>query len=315
MKIDFLGAIILIVAVFGLLVGLDRGSNVSWTNPIAIAGLATTPLFIVFVLVEKYVASNPFAPGHIILSKDLLACYLCNFFSMSGWFAALFFIPLYWQVSGDFSASKAGLLLVPSTICGVSGSLLGGYYMKYTKRYYWITVVTYANLTIGVALILLFAGTVTQSLPMMVVGTCICAFSTGLGLTTTLTSIIANASHADQAVATACSYLFRSLGSVFGVSMCATTLNQTLRNALANALHGDKDAAEIAERVRAGLSYFRSLDPHLKHVVQQCYGQATRAALGVSLGLVAGSAVFAWFVRERSLGGGGKDDVRREHEA
>ena len=300
-KIDFLGAIILIVAVFGLLLGLDRGSNVSWSNPITIAGLATTPLFVLFVLVEKYVASHPFAPGRIILNKTLFACYLCNFFAFGGWLAALFFIPLYWQVIGDYRASLAGLLLVPSIICGVSGSLFAGFYMKRTAKYYWLTVIAYSNLTVGLALILLFAGTITKSLPVMVVGTCICSFSNGIGVTTTLIGLIANASHMDQAVATACSYLFRSLGSVFGVSMCATAFNQTLRKSLQAALNGDKDADEIAERVRAGLSYFRSLDPHLKDIVKDCYGQATRAALGVSIVLVAGSAFFAWFIQEKSL--------------
>jgi hypothetical protein len=90
---------------------------------------------------------------------------------------------------------------------------------------------------------------------------------------------------------------------VFGVSVCATAFNQTLRKALQNALSGDKDAAEIAERVRAGLSYFKSLEPHLQDIVRECYGQATRAALGVGLSLVVWSAVFAWFIREKKLGG------------
>jgi MFS family permease len=186
LKIDFLGAGILIVAVAGLLVGLDRGSNLSWSDPITIAGLCSTPLFIAFILVEKYVAGNPFAPGHIILNRSLFACYLCNFFAFSGWLAALFFIPLYWQVIGDYSASRAGLLLVPSICCGVSGSLLGGMYMKKTGKYYWITVIAYSNLTIGLSLILLFAGAITQNLPAMVLGSCICSFSNGIGVTTTL---------------------------------------------------------------------------------------------------------------------------------
>jgi hypothetical protein len=84
--------------------------------------------------------------------------------------------------------------------------------------------------------------------------------------------------------------------------MCATAFNQTLRKSLHTALEGSKDAAEIAEGVRAGLSYFRSLEPHLKEIVKECYGEATRAALGVSITLVAGSAFFAWFIREKKLG-------------
>lgn len=301
-KIDFLGAAILVIAVFGFLVGLDRGSNVSWSNPITIAGLCTTPLFIVFVLVEKHVASHPFAPFRIILNRSLFACYLCNFFSFGGWLASLFFIPLYWQVSGGLRASQAGLLLVPCIASGVSGSLFGGFYMQKTGKYYWITGIAYANLVVGLTIALLFAGTVMESRAIMVVGTCICAFGNGIGVTTTLVGLIANASHADQAVATACSYLFRSLGCVFGISLCATAFNQTLRKTLESALNGDEDAGKIAERVRESLSYFRSLNPELQGVVRECYGQATRAALGVGIGMVAGSAFFAWFIREKRLG-------------
>ncbi|KAF1831847.1 multidrug resistance protein fnx1 [Decorospora gaudefroyi] len=300
-KIDFLGAAILLLAVFGLLVGLDRGSNISWSNPLTIAGLSTTPLFVVFVLVEKYIASHPFAPGHIIFNRTLFACYLCNFCQYGGWLAPLFFIPLYWQVIGDYRASQAGLLLVPTIICGVSGSLFAGFYMKHTARYYWITVLAYANLTAGLTLVVLFAGVIQQSIPVMVVGTCICGFSNGIGVTTTLIGLIANASHSDQAVVTACSYLFRSLGSIFGISMSATAFNQTLRKSLQHALQGEKDAAEIAERVRAGLAYYRGLDPVMKGIVKECYGKATRAALGVGIGLAAGSAFFAWFIQEKSL--------------
>ena len=83
--------------------------------------------------------------------------------------------------------------------------------------------------------------------------------------------------------------------------MCATAFNQVLRSSLRTALRGDKDAEEIAERVRAGLEYYRGLEPHLQEVVRECYGQATRAALGVSVVLVAGSAVCAWGIREKRL--------------
>ncbi|CAI6335953.1 unnamed protein product [Periconia digitata] len=301
-KIDFLGAIVLIVAVFGLLVGLDRGSNVSWSDPFTIAGLCCTPLFIVFLLVEGYVASHPFAPFRIILNKSLFACYICNFFAMGGSLSCLFFAPLYWQVVGDMSASRAGFLLVPSIFCGVSGSLLGGFYMKKSGKYYWITVIGYSTLVVGHTLTLLFSGAVIERIPLMVVGVCISAFSNGIGITTTLIGLISNAQHADIAIATACSYLFRSLGSVFGVSMCATAFNQTLRKTLQTALHGDANAGDIADRVRQSLSYYRSLEPALKEVVKECYSKSVRAAFGVSLSLVVGSAFFSWFIKEKKLG-------------
>lgn len=120
-RIDFLGAIVLICAIFSLLLALDRGSNVSWKATITIVSLSLSiPLFALFVFVEMKVAKNPFAPGHIIFHRSLFACYLCNFFAFGGWLAALFYIPLYFQAVDGLSATQAGVRLIPGIICGVS---------------------------------------------------------------------------------------------------------------------------------------------------------------------------------------------------
>lgn len=100
-RVDFLGAFVLVSAVFTLLLGLDRGSNVSWKAPVTIASLCLSfPLFVVFVCVELKIAAEPFAPGRIVFEKSLFACYLCNFFSFGGYMAVLFYLPLFFQAYG-----------------------------------------------------------------------------------------------------------------------------------------------------------------------------------------------------------------------
>ena len=103
-RVDFLGAFVLVCAVFTLLLGLDRGSNYSWRAPITIASLCVSlPLFVLFILVELKIATEPFAPGRIVFEKSLFACYLCNFFSFGGWLAGLFYLPLFFQARGKQS--------------------------------------------------------------------------------------------------------------------------------------------------------------------------------------------------------------------
>jgi hypothetical protein len=70
---------------------------------------------------------------------------------------------------------------------------------------------------------------------------------------------------------------------------------------LKSKLNSGKDAAKIAECVRQSLSYIRILEPSVREIVRDCYGKSTRAAFGVSVMLVAGSAFFAWFIREKRL--------------
>ncbi|KAI5206361.1 MFS general substrate transporter [Aureobasidium subglaciale] len=301
-RIDFFGAAILIGAVFTLLLALDRGSNVSWKANITIISISLSiPLFILFILVEMKVAAEPFAPGHIIFNRSLFACYLCNFFSFSGWLAALFYIPLYFQAVDGLTATQAGVRLIPGIIAGVSGSLFGGFYMQRTGKFYYLTVIAYTCLVVGMTFVFLFSGFVVNSTLGMIIGMCICGFSNGIGVTSTLIGLIANASREDQAVATACSYLFRSLGSVFGVSVSATLANQALRNHLASALSSGDAAAEITERVRESLAYINTLKPGVRALVRECYAQSTRAAFSLEIGLVAGAALSAWFIREKAL--------------
>lgn len=186
-RIDFLGAIVLVGAVLGFLLGLDRGSNVSWTLPLTIASLSVSVvLFIAFILVEIYLAAEPFAPGHIIFNRTFFALYGCNFFSFGGWLAALFYIPLYFQAVDGVSATTAGLRLLPCILAGVSGSLLSGFIMRSTGKYYWLTIIAYSLLTTGCFTIYMFSGGVVASVVPMIFGTVMSAFGNGIGVTTTL---------------------------------------------------------------------------------------------------------------------------------
>lgn len=210
-RVDSLGAITLICAVFLLLLGLDQGSNVAWTQPITIASLTLSiPLFTTFVVIEQKYAAEPFAPGRIIFDRGLVACYLCNFFAFAGLMSVTFYLPLYFQAVDGFTATQAGLVLLPSIASGVSGSLFGGILMQKTGKYYWLTIAGYTILILGGVPILLFTGLVTKSVPGVIVGLFLAGFGNGIGVTTTLTGLIASASSEDQATATACSYLFRS---------------------------------------------------------------------------------------------------------
>ncbi|RAH64341.1 putative MFS multidrug transporter [Aspergillus aculeatinus CBS 121060] len=301
-RIDFPGAIVLVGAVFGFLLGLDRGSNVSWTIPITVISLSVSgALFVLFVVVECFYAAEPFAPGHIIFNKTFFAAYGCNFFSFGGWMAALFYIPLYFQAVDGVSATVAGLRLLPSILAGVSGSLFAGFVMKWTGRFYWLTVFAYALLTLGLTITTLASGGAFENTIVMVLGTVFCAFGNGIGVTSTLISLISNATPEDQAVVTACSYLFRSLGSVIGLSLSSTVVQQVLRDRLQWALRESDDIDRIVAGVRQSLDFIKTLDPAVARVVRSCYGWATNKSFAFVVGVVFCSFVSSLFIHEKRL--------------
>jgi len=301
-RIDFLGAIVLVGAVFSLIFGMDRGSNVSWRIPITYGPLAASVvLFSFFIFVEMNVAGEPFAPGHIIFERSMFACYLCNFFSFGAWLAVLYYLPLFYQAVDGYGATGAAVRLIPSICAGVSGSLFGGFAMKVTGRYYWLTVSAYTLLVMGMIPILLFSGLVANNNYLIIIGTMMCAFGNGIGVTTSLIALISNANAADQAVATACSYLFRSLGSVIGVSLSATVVQQDLRRSLAQKLGSGKDAARIEDGVRRSLDYLKKLDPSVQRVVREAYGDAVRHGFALMAVVSLGAMISSFFIREKRL--------------
>ncbi|CAO1596397.1 hypothetical protein XANCAGTX0491_000246 [Xanthoria calcicola] len=301
-RVDFLGAFVLVSAVFALLLGLDRGSNVSWSIPIAYVPLALSfPLFILFGLVEHKYAAEPFAPSRIIWDRGLVACYLCNFFSYGGYLAVLFYLPLFFQAVDGYTATQASVRLLPVIVASVLGSLSGGLIMQKTGKYYWLTVIAYTMLLAGVLTVMLCADFLVNNTYGIAVGLVLSGVGSGIGVTSSLIGLIANAAQADQAVATACSYLFRSLGSIIGLSLAATVVQQSLRNQLQDHLSSGKDAEEIAQKVRQSLEFIKTLRPEVKEVVRQCYSHATRDGFGLMLSIVFFSMLSAFFVREKRL--------------
>ena len=301
-RIDFLGAFVLVLAVLGMLLGLDRGSNVAWNVPEAYGPLvASVVLFGVFVLVEDKVASEPFAPGHIIFDRSLFAGYLCNFFSFGGFLAVLYFLPLFYQATDSRTATNASILLIPGIITGVLGSLYGGIMMKKSGRYFWLNAIGYSILPIGVTVIFLFSGPIVNKAAAMVIGQAIGGFGNGIGVTTSLIALISNASPADQAVTTACSYLFRTLGSVVGLSVTSTLIQQSLRSFLREALSGNKDIDEIVNNVRRSLDYVKELDPRTQRIVREGYGDAITRGFGLTIGIVFCATIASAFIREKKL--------------
>ncbi|GLI77298.1 hypothetical protein PoHVEF18_005587 [Penicillium ochrochloron] len=301
-RIDFLGAIVLVGAVLGFLLGLDRGSNVSWTLPLTIASLSVSVvLFIAFILVEIYLAAEPFAPGHIIFNRTFFALYCCNFFSFGGWLAALFYIPLYFQAVDGVSATTAGLRLLPCILAGVSGSLFSGFIMRWTGKYYWLTVVAYSLLTTGCFTIYMFSGGLVASVIPMILGTVMSSFGNGIGVTTTLIGLISNATYEDQAVVTACSYLFRSLGSVIGLSLSSTVVQQLLRDGLREGLRDSKNIDQIVNGVRESLDYIKKLDPDIAQIVRGCYGSSVNKGFAFMVVIVFFALFSAFFMREAKL--------------
>lgn len=233
-------------AVFSFLIGLDRGGNVSFNDSIVLGALCISLIaFLAFIHVEGHIASEPFAPGHIVKERTIFSSCMANFFSFAGYMATLFYIPLYYQAVASLSAGEAGLRIVPAIAGGVSGSLFGGIMMQKTGKYKSLTIYAYVLFTLGSIPVTLFTGLVGTSTFAISAGLLMMGLGNGAGVTTTLIAVIAAAGSEEQAVATAVTYLFRALGMVTGVSVSSMLVQGSLRRELSRTLNGT-DAEEVS---------------------------------------------------------------------
>ena len=173
-RIDFAGAATLVAATFLLLLGLDRGGNVSWRDHVTIASLVSSAvLFASFVAVELRWAREPFAPKRIVANKSLLASYLANLFSNGAAISLIYHVSLYLQAVQRVSASGVGLTLLPTIFGGVIGSLGTGLIMQATGRYYFLTIGAFVLMLAGdVAVALVTGPFVKYSLLALSIGRC-----------------------------------------------------------------------------------------------------------------------------------------------
>ena len=153
-----------------------------------------------------------------------------------------------------------------------------------------------------------------------------------------LAALISNAGAADQAIATAVSYLFRSLGSVVGLSIGSTILQVTLRRILHKSLGADGDVdvdevralislfqstltqtthntQQITRQVRASLAYIDTLPPHIAALVRAAYERAVLNTMWFSTAMSVCAFVAATGIREKRITPGPVAAQREEENA
>ncbi|CEJ80774.1 hypothetical protein VHEMI00940 [[Torrubiella] hemipterigena] len=274
-RIDFAGVFLTVSFLVLLLVGINSGGeSVNWLSPIP---LTTIPLsFVAFgaFLWWESKARQPIIPVKLLAQRTVLAACLANFLTTMVIMMGLFYVPLFLQVRGA-TPTTAGLYLLPSPFGASLGSILSGFVMKRTGRY-WAAGVT--------CLCLFVAGTIvyiSQSLtsPMWVASVGFFLVGGGYGgmLTITLLACIAAVDHSQQAVVTSGTYLARSLGSSIGVTIGGAVYQNVLRLRLWSRFGDEPRAEKIIEHILKSLDSLKDLPPGWKDGVMASYMDAFRA--------------------------------------
>ena len=222
-KIDYLGAILMVAAVCLVLLSVSiYGPQNGWTDSRTVSylviGVLTAALFILW---EKR-AVEPILPLHLFKNHTFTITSLLGGVIGAGMFGAIVMLPLYFQVVKGYSATSAGLKLIPLMLGIVSTSIVSGKLISKHGHYKRFPMMGTAIMTVGVLLMT----RLQIDTPYWQIS--IYAIMVGAGLGLSMQTIVIALQNAvdfkDMGVATSSNTFFRSLGSVFGTAIFGSIL-------------------------------------------------------------------------------------------
>ena len=243
---DILGGAIFTVAISLLLVGLTNKQFGDWTDPTVggfiLAGVLGTVLFI---LAEAR-AREPIIPLDLFRNRTYSSSMVSTFFASFAFFAAIIFLPRWFQFVHGFSPTDSGLAALPLMVGLIFSSIVSGLIVSRTGRYKWLLVGAIAVMGVATALMT----QLTADTELIVVW--FWMFLAGLGVGPTFsvfTIVVQNAVPFSQlGVATSNLTFFRQIGGSVALAIVGTIFGSTFLEQMGPQL----TAADVPAPVVAG---------------------------------------------------------------
>jgi EmrB/QacA subfamily drug resistance transporter len=228
-RVDYLGALWLSVATCCALLALSWGGiTYPWSSSM-ILGLGGCALVAVGLLtLNERRAAEPLLPPRLFRSSVFVLSVLVISLAAMGMFAALVFLPLYFQLVQGASPTAAGLMIAPMMGGVIVASISGGRLVSRTGRYKSLVTAGLAAATASFAALswsaLTGGGVAISEVILIVLG-----LGIGVSLPNMTTAIQNAVERADLGAATATAAFFRSLGGAVGVALSGAILTARLQ--------------------------------------------------------------------------------------
>src|SRR5436190_4351486 len=219
-NIDYAGVATFAAGVVPILIGLTNAENGDWGS-VGVWGLILlgAAFLALFVWVESR-AKEPMIPLHLFRIRSFTVSMIAVFTAMFGFFGAVVFLPLWYQVVQGASPTASGYKLLPFLGGLIFSSIVSGQVVSRTGRYKWLAVGALALAAVGVLLMTnLRANTPDSTLWIWMA-------LAGLGIGPSMavfTIIVQNAvPFSELGAATSDLTLFRQIGTTIGIAVAFT---------------------------------------------------------------------------------------------
>ncbi|KAH7327133.1 major facilitator superfamily domain-containing protein [Rhexocercosporidium sp. MPI-PUGE-AT-0058] len=302
-RVDFIGALLLALAIVSLLGALSLGGqDLPWSHPVVIGlGAGSIVLGGAFVAWEVYGAIEPVFPPSLIVKRDVATAYGIITLQAAAQLAMMYTIPLFFRTTLSSSNTTAGSHLFPAVLGNTLGGLLSGLYISRTGQYKPLSLVAALSSSLSYFL-LIIRWTANrdinwlESLEIVPGG-----FGTGIAFSATFIGLGASVGRGEMAMATSGLYLCSGLGMVLGVAGASAVQIGSLKTLLIEALNGIPGSGKIMEEVISSVSSIATLPLPIKKLVIESYVKSIEYAHMLSLACSIAAFVLACSIREHRL--------------
>ena len=292
--VDYLGALLLILAIVSLLYGLST-PKVSYL-PIVISAC----IFPLFLAQEIYNHSDPIIPISVLRSRGALLSNISTLgFMMSRW-AVLFYTPIYATAVRGWAPAASGSILIPTNFGFALGGLLsGGIHIRRAGSWYIACLAIYAIFPLTL-LALSFASTQYSPTWTVIAWTFANGACAGAALNYTLHHVLHLILPEVRFIVTSLLVTFRGFAGTFGSAIGGGIFVRVLQRSLEEGFkeHGVKGGKELIRRLTGSPRVVQQLGGIEKQIAIAAYTKAIQtlffAGVGLSLVMLVVQAGTGW---------------------
>ncbi len=235
-RIDWGGAITLVVAVVSLMFALEfGGKEFSWDSWQIIGLFGSFLLFFVsFLLIERK-ASEPIISFWMFKSPLFASAQALAFLYGAAFIILTILIPIFVQAVYGGSATNAGLILTPLMLGSVAGSAVAGIRMTKTsyRNIMWVSIISFI-----IGMILLATMGKDTSRWLLTLYMIVSGFGVGFSFSLLPNATIHKLDPRFRGSANSTNAFFRSLGMTIGITVYGTLQTKLFAAKLENAFKG-----------------------------------------------------------------------------
>jgi EmrB/QacA subfamily drug resistance transporter len=216
-RIDYAGVLTLSIGLLPLLLALDLGVDLGWTDPLILGLFAVAVVsLLLFAQVERHAGANALVPADVLGNRTFFAASMATLLMSAIFFAALLFLPQLMTKQFGYSAVGAGAGLLPMMgTFALTSFVSGPLYARLGAK----LIVTLGAICLALGMFLLSRVEPTTTYAELIPGMVVLGVGVGLFYSSITTVAITALDPSRSSLAGAIIYMFQIAGGAVGLGL------------------------------------------------------------------------------------------------